>query len=115
LPIVADNSPASKAGLKVNDVVLEINNQPVTGQGTVIAVVRDSAPGDDVTIKINAQWSRSHHHRHVGRSPEKLRRPRPGTSRGTSHSRRSTRVVARHSLGACKILTRISAHVARSV
>lgn len=49
---VADNSPASKVGLKVNDVVLEINNQPVTGQGTVIAVVRDSAPGDDVTIKI---------------------------------------------------------------
>lgn len=49
---VADNSPASKAGLKVEDVVLEINNQPVTGQGTVIAVVRDSAPGDQVTIKI---------------------------------------------------------------
>jgi putative serine protease PepD len=49
---VADDSPASKAGLKVGDVVLEINNQPVTGQGTVIAVVRDSAPGDQVMIKL---------------------------------------------------------------
>lgn len=49
---VADNSPASKAGLKVDDVVLEINNQPVTGQGTVIAVVRDSSPGDTVTMTI---------------------------------------------------------------
>lgn len=49
---VADVSPASKAGLKVNDIVLQINSQPVTGQGTVIAVVRDSSPGDQVTIVI---------------------------------------------------------------
>jgi len=49
---VADGSPASKAGLKVGDVVLEVNNQPISGQGALIAVIRDSAPGDEVEITV---------------------------------------------------------------
>ena len=49
---VQANSPADKAGLKVNDIVLEINDQAITGQGALIAIVRDSAPGDVLQIKV---------------------------------------------------------------
>jgi len=45
-------SPADKAGLKVNDLVLQINGQAITGQGALIAVVRDSAPGDVIKITV---------------------------------------------------------------
>jgi S1-C subfamily serine protease len=46
------DSPADKAGLKVNDIVLEINGKAISGQGALIAVVRDSAPGDVIKIKV---------------------------------------------------------------
>jgi putative serine protease PepD len=49
---VQANSPADKAGLKVNDIVLQINGQVITGQGALIAFVRDSAPGDVIKIKV---------------------------------------------------------------
>ena len=49
---VQADSPASKAGLKVNDVVLQINGQAITGQGALIAIVRDSAPGDVIKITV---------------------------------------------------------------
>ena len=49
---VQADSPADKAGLKVNDIVLEINGQAITGQGALIAIVRDSAPGDVIKIKV---------------------------------------------------------------
>lgn len=49
---VAANSPASRAGVKVNDIVLKVNNQPITGQGALIAIVRDAAPGDKLTIVV---------------------------------------------------------------
>jgi putative serine protease PepD len=49
---VEPNSPASVAGLRQGDVVLEINDQPITGQGALIAAVRDSAPGEEVEITV---------------------------------------------------------------
>lgn len=49
---VTPGSPAGDAGLKVGDVVLEVNNQPITGQGGLIAVIRDGAPGDEVDITV---------------------------------------------------------------
>ena len=45
--------PADDAGLKVNDVVLSVNDQPITGQGALIGIIRDSAPGDKVTIVVS--------------------------------------------------------------
>ena len=47
---VAADSPADKAGLKVNDIVLQVNGQPITGQGALIGIIRDAAPGDKVEI-----------------------------------------------------------------
>lgn len=47
---VESNSPADAAGLKVNDVVLSVNDQPITGQGALIGIIRDAAPGEKVTV-----------------------------------------------------------------
>ena len=47
---VAADSPAQKAGLKVNDIVLQVNGQPITGQGALIGIIRDAAPGEKVEI-----------------------------------------------------------------
>jgi putative serine protease PepD len=49
---VQADSPADKAGLKVKDIVLQINGQAITGQGALIAIVRDSAPGDVIKITV---------------------------------------------------------------
>ena len=49
---VQADSPADKAGLKVNDIVLQINGQAISGQGALIAIVRDSAPGDVIKFKV---------------------------------------------------------------
>ena len=55
---VATDSPAEKAGLKVDDVVLEVNDQPITGQGSLIAIVRDSVPGDEIIINVLRKGAR---------------------------------------------------------
>ena len=49
---VAADSPAERAGLKVNDIVLQVNGQPITGQGALIGIIRDSAPGEKVEIDV---------------------------------------------------------------
>ncbi|MFM9132920.1 MAG: PDZ domain-containing protein [Actinomycetota bacterium] len=45
--------PADKAGLKVNDVVLSVDDQPITGQGALIGIIRDSTSGDKVSIVVS--------------------------------------------------------------
>ena len=49
---VEDGSPASKAGIEEGDVVLAINDVPITGRTGMIAVVRDAQPGDTIKIKV---------------------------------------------------------------
>lgn len=49
---VEDGSPASKAGIEEGDVVLAINDVPITGRTGMIAVVRDAQPGDTISIKV---------------------------------------------------------------
>jgi len=49
---VEDDSPASKAGIKSGDVVVAINDVPITGRTGMIAVVRDAQPGDTIKIKV---------------------------------------------------------------
>ncbi len=43
-------SPAAKAGLQVGDVVTSVNGVAINGQAGLIAAIRDSAPGDKVSI-----------------------------------------------------------------
>ncbi len=55
---IAPDSPAEKAGLRVDDIVLEVNDQPITGQGSLIAIVRDAIPGDEITISVLRKGAR---------------------------------------------------------
>jgi putative serine protease PepD len=49
---VTTGSPAAKAGVRVNDIVLAVNDQPITGDTSLVAIIRDSAPGDKITITV---------------------------------------------------------------
>jgi S1-C subfamily serine protease len=47
---VQPDSPADKLGLKVGDVVTHVNGVAINGQAGLIAAIRDSAPGDEITV-----------------------------------------------------------------
>ncbi len=51
---VYENSPAQRAGLKIADVLVSVNNQPVKGKAIkdITTIVR-GAPNTDVTLEIN--------------------------------------------------------------
>lgn len=55
---IEKGSPADKAGLRVDDIILEIDGQTITGQGALIGIIRDSAPGDKVTIAVERDGKR---------------------------------------------------------
>jgi serine protease Do len=50
---VEDDGPASKAGLKTGDVVVEYNGQPVVGTEQFIRLVRETPAGRTVSMKIS--------------------------------------------------------------
>jgi S1-C subfamily serine protease len=53
--LVADvvaGSAAAKAGIKVGDVVVAVDGEPITGQAALIATIRDLAPGESVTVSL---------------------------------------------------------------
>jgi len=54
---VADDSPASKAGLKTGDVVLEFNGQHVEGLEQFMRMVRETPAGREVKLAINRSGS----------------------------------------------------------
>ena len=55
---VEKDSPADVAGIKVDDVVLSVNGEPITGQAGLVAAIRDRSPGDAVEIEILRAGSR---------------------------------------------------------
>ena len=52
---VQADSPASKAGLKIGDVIVGIDDEDVADSATVGEIVRDHAPGDQVTVSIERE------------------------------------------------------------
>lgn len=49
---VSDDSPAAKAGVKENDVILEYNGQRVEGKDQLIRMVKETPPGRQVRLQI---------------------------------------------------------------
>lgn len=49
---VFPGSGAESAGIKVGDVVVEIDGQPISGQAALIATIRDRAPGDRTVVSL---------------------------------------------------------------
>ena len=50
---VVEGSPADKGGIKVNDVILSINGEALTGDvGSAIALVKQNKPGDEIDIVV---------------------------------------------------------------
>jgi serine protease Do len=49
---VNNNSPASKAGIKENDVIVEVNGKPVDGVQQFIRTISESEPGVKVNLTV---------------------------------------------------------------
>ena len=49
---VQPGSPADKAGILIDDVVLAVDGEPIDGQAGLVAAIRDAVPGQTVKIEI---------------------------------------------------------------
>ncbi|PHX94214.1 MAG: hypothetical protein CK542_01730 [Acidimicrobium sp.] len=49
---VQPGSPADKAGILIDDVVLAVDGEPIDGQAGLVAAIRDAKPGQTVKIEI---------------------------------------------------------------
>jgi putative serine protease PepD len=49
---VQAGSPADKAGILIDDVVLAVDGEPIDGQAGLVAAIRDAEPGQTVKIEI---------------------------------------------------------------
>ena len=49
---VISGAPAEKAGLKRDDIILEFNNEKITGQNTLAKIIMKYNPGDKISLKI---------------------------------------------------------------
>jgi serine protease Do len=50
---VEESSPAAKAGIQENDVILAFNDRPVRNRGELFGLLIESAPGSKVTLSIS--------------------------------------------------------------
>ena len=49
---VIPGSPADKAGLKENDIILEVNGEKITTSNSLSKIIQKYNPGDEVTLKV---------------------------------------------------------------
>jgi serine protease Do len=52
---VAEDSPAEKAGLKVNDIITSVNDTPITGSSELVALVGSASTGDTLKLTVYRQ------------------------------------------------------------
>ncbi len=52
LTAVAKNSPAAKAGLRVGDIILSVEDEPLNGHKTLAQIIQEYNPGDVVEMTI---------------------------------------------------------------
>ena len=55
IKVVAEDSPAAKAGLQVNDIITQIGDTPITGSSDVISIVSASQPGQALKLSVYRQ------------------------------------------------------------
>jgi S1-C subfamily serine protease len=67
--VVAD-SPADKAGLKAEDVVLKMNGQHVTDVQSFVQKVRDTKPGDEIKLVVKRDGKEQEIKVKVGKKPD---------------------------------------------
>ena len=49
---VQPGSPAQKAGIRVDDIVLAVDGEQVNGQAGLVAAIRDRNPGDTISVEL---------------------------------------------------------------
>ncbi|MFM7893685.1 MAG: S1C family serine protease, partial [Actinomycetota bacterium] len=49
---VQPGSPAEKADIRIGDIVLAVDGEPVNGQAGLVAAIRDRNPGDTISIEL---------------------------------------------------------------
>ena len=59
---VVEDSPADKAGLKAGDVILYVDREKIDDYETLVDVIRDKEPGEEVKIKIIRDEKREYIH-----------------------------------------------------
>ncbi len=51
-PAITPDSAADKAGLQEGDIVLEIDNEKITAENSLVNIIMEYSPGDKVILKI---------------------------------------------------------------
>ncbi len=54
---IVEDGPAAKAGLRVNDIITQINGQAITGKSDLVRLVQAAAPGDMLKLTVYRQGS----------------------------------------------------------
>ncbi len=54
---VAEDGPAAAGGLKVNDIITHVNDNPITGSADLISIINDSAPNDVLKFTVYRKGS----------------------------------------------------------
>jgi putative serine protease PepD len=49
---VTADSPADEAGVEVGDIVIRANDRPISGLGSLVALIRDGKPGATITLVV---------------------------------------------------------------
>lgn len=49
---VSDDSPAQRAGLRVDDVIVALDGEPVRSASTLVRMVRSDEPGEEITLRV---------------------------------------------------------------
>ncbi|MBM3656925.1 MAG: PDZ domain-containing protein, partial [Actinobacteria bacterium] len=49
---VQPGSPAEKADIRIGDIVLAVDGEPVNGQAGLVAAIRDRNPGDTIAVEL---------------------------------------------------------------
>ncbi len=52
---IIEDSPAEKAGLKVNDIITEANGEEISSSNDLVKIVRKTEPGAKLTLKVYSQ------------------------------------------------------------